>query len=210
MRLRGLYAITPTSLCRNPAALHAAVAAALAGGAALIQYRDKWSAPEQRRSTAASLLSLCREAGAGLILNDDAELARAIGADGVHLGASDPSVARARALLDRGALIGASCGPSLQRAHAAIDAGASYVAFGRFFESSTKPDAPAADADVLIAARRQIQVPICAIGGITPDNGAPLVALGVDLLAAVQSVFGDPDPAAVENAARRLASLFEH
>jgi thiamine-phosphate pyrophosphorylase len=141
-----------------------------------------------------------------LIVNDDAQLAAAAGAAGVHLGSSDTPLAQARALLGGDALIGVTCGNSLDRARDAERAGAGYVSFGRFFESRTKPEAPPAELPLLGQARAALTLPICAIGGLTPDNAAPLVAAGADLIAAVGGVFGAPD---VEAAARRYARLFD-
>jgi len=203
--LRGLYAITSAALCQDPQRLAAGVAAAIAGGARLIQYRDKASDAAQRRLNARHLAQLCRQAGVRFIVNDDMQLAADARADGVHLGKSDGDVSAARALLGAGALIGVSCSGDLQRALAAQDQGADYVAFGRFFDSRTKPDAPATDIGLLHRARAQLRLPICAIGGVTPDNGAPLLAAGADLIAAVDGVFGAPD---IEAAARRYAALF--
>jgi thiamine-phosphate pyrophosphorylase len=203
--LRGLYAITSEALGRDPDRLAAGVRAALAGGARLIQYRDKRRDAPARRQAAEALLALCRERGAALIVNDDVELARAVGADGVHLGAADVPVREARRRLGDGALIGVSCSNRLERAVAAAEDGASYVAFGRFFASRTKPDAPPAELGVLRAARARLRLPICAIGGITPANGAKLIEAGADLIAAVDGVFGAPD---IEAAARAYARLF--
>jgi thiamine-phosphate pyrophosphorylase len=207
--LRGLYAITPDALGSDPSALRSAVAAALRGGAVLIQYRDKRSDEATRRSNAIGLNALCRDFGAGLIINDDPALALAVGAAGLHLGNRDGSLAQARQLLGSTAVIGASCGPYLERAYAAQTAGASYLAFGRFFDSQTKPDAPQASIEVLRIARREFTLPLCAIGGVTPANGDSLIAAGADLLAAVEGVFGDPAPAAVERAARAYTELFQ-
>jgi thiamine-phosphate pyrophosphorylase len=206
--LRGLYAITPVALCADPARLLAAAAAALRGGAALLQLRDKHGTAQARRANALALAALCREHGARLIVNDDVALALDCGADGVHLGAADPQLAQARAALGPRAILGATCGPSLDRARAAAAAGADYLAFGRFFASRTKPDTPPAPPDLLRRARGEFGVPLCAIGGITPDNAAPLIADGADLIAAVEGVFGDGTPATVEAAARRYARLF--
>lgn len=203
--LRGLYAITSDALVRDPPRLIAATAAALRGGAVLIQYRDKYNAAPRRAELAGELQRLCHASGARLIINDDAALAAAVGADGVHLGASDGSIAAARAQLGATALIGASCGNSLQRAVAARAAGADYLAFGRFFASTTKPDAPRAELATLVAARRALDARLCAIGGLTPDNAGPLIAAGADLIAAVDGVFGAAD---VEAAARRYAVLW--
>lgn len=206
--LRGLYAITSSELCADHARLLAAVGAALRGGAALVQLRDKHSTPAARAANARTLAALCRDHGARLIVNDDVALALDCGADGVHLGAADPPLAQARAALGPGAILGASCGPSLQRARAAVAAGADYVAFGRFFASRTKPDAPQAPPELLRQARDEMRVPVCAIGGITSGNAAALIAGGADLIAAVEGVFGDGEPAAVEAAARAYARLF--
>ncbi len=211
--LRGLYAITSAALCALPGTgLLDGVSAALRGGARLIQYRDKQADSALRQRRAEALLRLCRSQGARLIINDDVELAAAIGADGVHLGAADPPLALARARLGGGVLLGASCGPSLARAEAAAAGGADYVAFGRFFPSTTKPDAPQAALELLDHARARFEaapIPICAIGGITPMTAPRLIAHGADLIAAVEGVFGALQPAAIESAARDYARCFE-
>ena len=205
--LRGLYAITSATLCREPGRLAAAVEAALAGGARLVQYRDKEADAAARRATARALLGLCREHNALFIVNDDVELALAIGADGVHLGASDLPLRDARRRLGGLATIGVSCANLLARAVAAQDEGASYVAFGRFFPSRTKPGAPQAELALLREARAKLHIPVCAIGGITPANARPLVEAGAAMLAAVEGVFGEAD---VAGAARGYARLFDN
>lgn len=200
-RLRGLYSITPDAapdLC-------AAVAAALRGGARLIQYRGTHPDPARRHDEARQLRALCDAAGALLIVNDDPALAVASGADGVHLGRNDPPIETARDLLGPGAVIGASCYDSLARAEAAARAGADYIAFGSFFPSPTKPDAVRAAPELLNVARASFDLPLCAIGGITPDNGGELVAAGADMLAVISGVFGVED---IEAAARAYARLF--
>lgn len=206
--LRGLYAITPDALCADPAALAAAVRAALRGGLRWLQYRDKQASAAQRRHRAAQLCRLCHDHGAGLIVNDDPALAAAVGADGVHLGRSDPAVSATRDQLGAAAIIGVSCGPSLTRAVDAAAAGASYLAFGRFFPSTTKPEAPAAQVELLGTARRRLKLPLCAIGGVTPANAAPLIAAGADLIAAVEGVFGSRDDATITAAVRAYGCLF--
>lgn len=204
--LRGLYAITSEALVRGGAAvLLPAAEAALRGGARLLQYRDKWSAPAQRRVLAEALRAACRRHGARFIVNDDVELAAAVDAHGVHLGGSDAPPAWARERLGAQALIGVSCSGSIERALQAQQAGADYVAFGRFFASRTKPEAPPAPPELLDAARAQLSLAICAIGGITPATAGALIARGADLIAAVDGVFGAPDIAA---AARAYAALF--
>lgn len=205
--LRGLYAITSQAICANRTRLLAAVTAALEGGAALIQYRDKWNEPSLREECARALLARCREHGVPLIINDDLQLAAAIGADGVHLGAADAPLAQARRELGNQAIIGVTCSNSLQRARAAASGGADYIALGRFFPSRTKPDAPQAGAQLLSEVHSALpQMPICAIGGLTPQNGAPLVERGASLLAAVDAVFGASD---IHDAAARFAACFD-
>lgn len=204
--LRGLYAITSEALVRDPARLLAGVAAALAGGATLIQYRDKLNSQQRRAVNAAALQDLCRARGVPLIVNDGPlELVAQGGFDGLHLGAADASLAEARIRLAPQTLIGVTCGNSLERALAAEADGASYAAFGAFFASRTKPNAPRASLELLHAARAALRLPICAIGGITAENAAPLIAAGADMVAAIEGVFGLPD---IEAAARRYADLF--
>ncbi len=202
--VNGLYAITDTQLI--PAGqLSNCVAQAIAGGASVIQYRNKQTADPARHQGAAALTTLCRQHHIPLIINDDAELAAAVGASGVHLGQSDASIQQARQQLGPHAIIGVSCYNDLERAIAAVAAGADYVAFGRFFPSHSKPDAQQADTRVLSQARQQLDRPIVAIGGITPDNGQALLAAGANLLAVIHGVFGQED---IQTAARRYTDLF--
>ena len=204
--LRGLYAITSEAICASSATLLAATEEALAGGARLLQYRDKWNSADVRANHAHTLLGLCHEHGALFIINDDVELALNCGADGVHVGNTDASLATARERLGVHAVIGVSCAGSIERALAAQAGGASYVAFGRFFDSRTKPNAPGSEPSLLNLARPQLQIPICAIGGVTPHNAGDLIARGADMVAAVEGVFGDKD---IEAAARHYAQLFQ-
>jgi thiamine-phosphate pyrophosphorylase len=205
MNLRGLYAITDSRLI--PAdRLVDAVSHAIAGGASMVQYRDKESSPQLRRAQAIALQTLCEARGVPLIINDDVELAVHCGAAGVHLGRDDADLATARARLGTGAIIGVSCYADLERAREAAAAGADYLAFGRFFPSQTKPEAVPADPALLAAARRELDLPLCAIGGITPANAAPLLEAGADLLAVIQGLFGQPD---VRAAAARFQALFQ-
>jgi thiamine-phosphate pyrophosphorylase len=201
---RGLYAITDERLTA-PGQLLPCVSEAIAGGATVIQYRNKQGNAQQRRQEAGALLQLCQQQHVPLIINDDIALAASVNADGVHLGKTDADLALARQQLGPHAMIGVSCYNSLERALTAAQAGADYVAFGRFFSSNSKPDAPPAEAALLRQARRQLQLPIVAIGGITPENGQALIEAGVDLLAAIHGVFGQPD---IQLAARAYAALF--
>jgi thiamine-phosphate pyrophosphorylase len=202
-RLRGLYAIADTSQLRGSALLDA-VAAALRGGARIIQYRDKTTRP-QRREEAAALRKLCNENDALLIINDDVSLAAEVAADGVHLGREDIALDKARTSLGKETIVGVSCYNQMSRAQRLVHAGADYIAFGAFFDSPTKPEAISADIGLITAAKRGLHVPVVAIGGITPENGAALVNAGADALAVISGVFAQPDP---EQAARRYAALF--
>lgn len=200
----GLYAILDAGAV--PAAHRAAAAeAALAGGAGMLQYRDKSGDPAAARASAEALLAVCRNTGAPLIINDDIDTADIIGADGVHLGRTDTAVAAARERLGPSAIIGATCHASVDAAALAVRDGASYVSFGRFFPSRTKPGAPPADRTVLEQARQRLSLPIVAIGGVDTDNGASLIAAGADWLAVSNAIFGAGD---VRAAAARLAALF--
>jgi thiamine-phosphate pyrophosphorylase len=202
--LRGLYAITPG---HGPQGMPLAnrVRLAVAGGARMVQYRDKTSDADRRRREIRELLEVCRAGGVPLIVNDDVELALEIGADGVHLGRDDPDPAAARRRLGPEAIIGVSCYGQLERAREAQAAGADYVAFGRFFPSATKPQATPADPGLLRRARRELGLPLVAIGGITPENAPALLAAGADLLAVIHGVFGQDD---VRAAAAAYARLF--
>jgi len=200
----GLYAITDSRLIPAGCVVEQ-VSQAIDGGAVLIQYREKTLPREERIREARALAALCRERAVPLIINDDIELAAACGAAGVHLGRDDAPLDHARRRLGPGAIIGVSCYNRLDSARAAAGMGASYVAFGRFFPSNSKPEAVAASPSLLTRARRELRLPIVAIGGITPENGAALVQAGADLLAVIHGVFGQPD---IRAAAGAYAALF--
>lgn len=204
--LRGLYAITDSVLLAEGRLLPY-VEAALQGGARLVQYRDKSGDANRRHDEAAALAELCRQHQAQLIINDDLPLARQLGV-GLHLGQEDGSLAAARVELAAEAILGGTCHASLQLAEAAVQAGVSYLAFGRFFASSTKPDAPPAPLELLDQARSRFALPVCAIGGVTLDNAPHLLAHGVDLLAVVHSLFSAASAGEVERRARAFARLF--
>jgi len=205
MKLRGLYAITDSQLLAGRFLSH--VEAALEGGVCLLQYRDKSDDAARRLREAEALMTLCERYGTQLLINDDAELAARLGV-GVHLGQTDGPLTPARALLGRRAIIGSTCHASLELAAQAASEGASYVAFGRFFNSVTKPGAPAANVDLLEQARAQVKLPIAVIGGITLDNAAPLVAHGADLLAVIHGLFGADSAQEVTRRARAFNALF--
>lgn len=203
-RLRGLYAITDSTLIADSALL-ASVEAAIDGGARCIQYRDKRPDAALREHLARALNTACQARGVPLIINDDLALAARIGAAGVHLGREDGALSAARATLGARAIIGVSCYDELERARAAVAGGADYIAFGAVYPTAIKPQAVRASLELLRAARAEFRCPIVAIGGIRADNAAPLLAAGVDMLAVISAVFGEPD---VRAAAARFAALF--
>jgi thiamine-phosphate pyrophosphorylase len=200
----GLYAITPETA--DTEQLLTQVEAALTGGVAAVQYRDKSGDVARRHEQASELVMLCRQFGVPLIVNDDLRLADLADADGVHLGRDDGSVREARIILGKGKIIGASCYQDLALAQAAQAAGADYVAFGSFFPSPTKPAAALTDLTLLHAAARALRLPIVAIGGITPANAPPLLDAGADSLAVLSALFDAHD---IRAAARALNQLFE-
>lgn len=206
MKLRGLYAITDSQLLAGRFLSH--VEAALDGGVTLLQYRDKSDDAAQRLREAEALAKLCERYTTQLIINDDVELAARLGV-GVHLGQTDGPLTPARALLGQQAIIGSTCHAQLELAEQAAREGANYVAFGRFFNSVTKPGAPAASVELLEQARRRVNLPIAVIGGITLDNAAPLVAHGADLLAVIHGLFGADSAQEVTRSARAFNALFE-
>jgi thiamine-phosphate pyrophosphorylase len=197
----GLYAITQTENKSGDTVINE-VAAAIKGGAVIVQYRDK--NPADATFLARKLVRICHQHGVPLLINDDIELAALVGADGVHLGREDGAVTQARKQLGSDAIIGVSCYNFVEQAIAAQAQGATYAAFGRFFPSSSKPLAAPAQIETLRQAKRALTIPIVAIGGILPDNGAQLLAAGADLLAVIGGVF-DHQP---EQSARAYQALF--
>lgn len=173
------------------------LAAALdAGPVAAFQLRLKDAADDAVLAAAAALRPLCRARGVSFIINDRADLAARAGADGVHLGQADGTIAAARALMGREAEIGVTCHASRHLALEAGEAGANYVAFGSFFESPTKPSAHRPGLDILTWWSTLMVLPCVAIGGITPANAPPLVAAGADFLCVASAVWDHPQGAA--------------
>lgn len=199
---RGLYAITPEE--SGAERLVALVRAALVGGAAAVQYRNKSAPAALRRAHADGLVALCRGRGVPLVVNDDVELALAAGADGLHLGATDGDIAAARARLGPARLLGVSCYDSVARARAAVAQGADYVAFGSVFPSATKPGAVRAPHALFAAARQVLGCPLVAIGGITVENAAAVIDAGADAVAVIRALFDAPDVTARARAFKRL------
>lgn len=202
--MRGLYAITHVTTNDEEQGFENVIAA-IRGGAQFIQYRDKIHSQATCRRIGHRLLMVCREHEAHLIINDDIALCQAIDADGVHLGQDDTNLTRAREQLDETKIIGVSCYNQLQLAVQAQQNGADYVAFGSFFNSSTKPEAASAPMALLTEAKTCLALPIIAIGGITVDNGQQLINAGADALAVINGVFAVDD---VESTARKFSHYF--
>jgi thiamine-phosphate pyrophosphorylase len=201
--IAGLYALTPE--IADTGLLAAQVTAAIGGGAAAIQYRNKRGPAALRLEQALALRELCAARGVIFIVNDDVELARDVASDGVHLGRDDVAIATARERLGAEAIIGASCYNSLEQAEHGVASGADYIAFGSFFASRVKPDAARAPLSLLAAAKARWDVPVVAIGGITATNAPDLIAAGADALAVITALFHTPD---VRAAARAFRDAF--
>jgi thiamine-phosphate pyrophosphorylase len=200
--IKGLYVITPDE--PDTAELLRKVKLALLGGSRVLQYRNKAADAALRLQQAKALRELTHEFSVPLIINDDAMLAQQVDADGVHLGGEDGSVAAARAVLGSAKLIGVSCYNRMELAQEAVPQGADYVAFGSFFASTVKPDAVQASLELLRQARREIMVPLVAIGGITVHNGNQLLEAGADALAVISAVFGAAD---IQDAVQQFSVL---
>ena len=201
--IAGLYAITPD--IADTALLARKVDAAIRGGATVVQYRNKRADAALRRAQASALARLPSMRDALLIVNDDAAVAAAVGADGVHLGEGDAAVDAARAIVGPDRLIGISCYDDFSRARIAVAAGADYVAFGSFFASTTKPAARRADRALLESARA-LGVPVVAIGGITAANARALFDAGADAVAVIADVFAHDSCEAIVCAAAAIVA----
>lgn len=203
--MQGLYLVTP-SWDDTDRLLDLTGQALQAGPIALLQYRHKEAGPALRAEQAAALQTLCRRHHVPFIVNDFVDLCDQLDADGVHLGGTDAEVAAVRAQLGAGKIIGASCYGDLPRAIQAQQAGASYVAFGGFYPSRVKQYAVTTQPAILAQASEVIRVPTVVIGGMTPGNAAPLVALGAHMVAAISSIY---QTESVALAVEQFNTLFE-
>lgn len=201
--LRGLYVIIDPALAgeRNLAQI---AREAIAGGAALLQWRDKTREKGPQLDDVRALADICRESGVPLIVNDHVDLALAAEADGVHVGQKDLPVAVVRRLVPGGWVVGASTN-NAEEARAAEAAGADYVSVGNLFGTASKDDTRPATLETLREVKAAVRVPVCAIGGVDETNIASAVASGADMAAVISAVMAADDPRA---AAQRLASAF--
>ncbi len=211
---RGLYGVTPD--WTDTDRLLAAIEQAHAGGMTALQWRRKLGAPADLRAQARAVRDLCLRLGLVLIVNDDWRLAADLDADGAHLGRDDGAVAQARLALGSDKLIGCSCYDQPELAARRLRDDADYIAFGALYPSGVKPDAVRATLDHVRAGRALVEQPgttggtrrpaVVAIGGITPDNAAPVIQAGADSVAIISALFDAPD---IRAAARRFAALFD-
>ena len=201
--MKGLYLVTPD--WDDTDQLLAVSERAIQGGAALLQYRHKTASDALRHEQAQALLALCRKMNLPLIINDHIALCEAIDADGIHVGGTDASVADVRARVGAGKIVGASCYGDLQLARDAATAGASYVAFGGFYPSRVKKYAVTTSPDIIATALAELSVPICVIGGMTPENSQVLIDRGAHMVAAISSVYSAEDS---HVAASKFAHMF--
>jgi len=210
-RLRGLYAITDPELLPEDK-LVASVEQALLGGASIIQYRDKRATEVELIRRAESLASCCKAHQRPLIINDRIDICKRVNADGVHLGQEDNAIKSAREQLGSTAIIGATCHNSVSLAEQALADGASYIAFGRFFNSHSKQQAPPADLSIFREAESKIPLPKVAIGGINLDNGQSVLDQGADMIAVIHALFASSNFSTNDIAKKAAAfkKLFNH
>ncbi len=201
--LSGLYVIADAGTVGNENFIEK-TSEAISAGVNLIQYRDKINSIETRKNFALTIQKLCRKNDATFIVNDDIKLAKSIDAQGVHIGKHDMSLSDARKLLGPHKIIGASCYNEYDRATFAANNGADYIAFGSFFSSATKPNAPVATIELLLRAKRELAIPICAIGGITLNNATTLLDAKADMIAVINAIYSAPS---VSTATRLFQTL---
>jgi thiamine-phosphate pyrophosphorylase len=214
-RLRGLYVILdPAAMLEmgngkwemgevSERLLHIA-REAIDGGARLIQYRDKTREKGEQYTIAAALQTLCRDSGALFFMNDHADIALAIEADGVHVGQRDLPAAVVRKIVPETMLVGASTN-NLEEARLAQADGADYVSVGRLFPTGSKSDTRPATLEMLRAVKAAVSIPVCGIGGINESNIASVIDTGADMAAVISGVVAAED---VREAVRRLVGRF--
>lgn len=164
-----------------------------AGDVACVQLRLKDVSDAAVTAAAQALIPIAHAHDVAFLINDRPDLALNVGADGVHIGQQDAPYAEARSLLGPDAIIGVTCHDSRHLAMEAGEYGADYVAFGAFYETATKDAISRTEPEILSWWQRLFEIPCVAIGGITPQNAAPLVAAGADFLAVSSSVWSYPN-----------------
>ncbi len=186
--LEGIYAITDDILTPHETII-SQVEAALKGGAKVVQLRNKSDKDDDLVEVATQLQKLCTTYQATFFINDRVELTKKVKADGVHIGYSDLAVSEARKILGQKVKIGVSCYGDLERAQKAVADGADYVAFGAFYPSKTKPKAAVVDLEVISQAKKELNVPVCVIGGINETNIHEVAKHQPDMYSLVSDIF---------------------
>ena len=185
--LKGLYVITDENLTPDDS-VHSYVEDALKAGASIVQYRNKTKSDEEVEEVCRTLQALCSQYDVPFIIDDRPYLAAKIQADGIHIGKDDMSLDEARKIFPKG-IIGVSCYGSIRKAREAQEEGADYVAFGSFFSSPTKPHSGIISMNVLQKAKEAVDIPICAIGGISQTNIGEVAAKNIDMISVVSAAF---------------------
>ncbi len=187
LSLNGLYVITDEYLTPDET-VHSYVEDALIAGASIVQYRNKTKSDEEVEEVCRTLQSLCTSYSVPFIIDDRPHLAAKIDADGLHIGKDDIPIEEARKIFPTG-IIGVSCYGSIRKAREAQQEGADYVAFGSFFASPTKPHSGIISLNVLHKAKEALEIPICAIGGISQTNIGQIAATQTDMISVVSAAF---------------------
>ena len=203
-RLKGLYAITDSKLMGSEFISKAEQA--ILGGINILQYRNKTAPLDQQEQEALKLAQLCKINNVLFLINDNVDLALKVNADGVHLGQHDTPLQQAREQLGKDKVIGVTCHNKIELAVEAQKNGADYVAFGRFFNSETKPAASPAELPLISKSKKSISIPVVAIGGITQKFAPLLLKEGVDMLAVIHGLFGQDD---ILRASRQFVEIID-
>ncbi len=190
--MRGLYAITDEKLTPYSNIL-SILRDTLEAGVKIVQLRDKTLSDGELEAIAKDILNLCKDYDAKLIIDDRVNLVAKIWADGLHIGKDDIKLKDARKILGKDKIIGVSCYGDVEYAHKMQEEGANYVAFGSFFNSTTKPNAKIVDKEVLMNAKEKLSIPICAIGGISSINAKELIEAGADMVAIISDLWNAKD-----------------
>ncbi|MFK5947817.1 MAG: thiamine phosphate synthase [Methylococcales bacterium] len=206
-KLSGLYAITNENLMPEKHFLSMAEAA-ISSGISILQYRDKSTDKNKRQRQASALKKLCDKHNVFFIINDDINLVTQVDADGIHIGINDCSIEETRDLIGTDKIIGVSCYNRMDLAIDAINKGANYIAFGSFFGSSIKPDAPRASSELISTFKHQSSLPVCCIGGITIENHQPLLDAGTDMLAVISDIFAQRNDEEISRKCAQYKNLF--
>ena len=203
--IKGLYAVTPEE--SDLFVLSSQVESCIKGGARLIQYRSKNLSMIEQSKQARKIKIVCDYYKVPLIINEDIELCRILDADGVHLGKDDDSLEKARLVLGPSKIIGVSCYNSINRVKNAADRGATYIALGACFPTTTKPNAPTVSLDLIALVLKKFKIPVVAIGGINLENVELLTNKGISCIAVISSLFEKKD---IEGTARQFSTLIKN